>query len=212
MKDAAKKYKITILILAYIILISAIFYFAIFPLVKSIKSHADEVQKGIVDNEINSSKVNKISELEENYKNFSGKNISSAILAQDGEVEFIKSLETLADKTQNKISIKITEEDKNLPKSSPIKNDTSIISQLPSKDYILMEISLEGRYENLANFIHQLENSKEYINIISLDTQNFKNPEPVSSNIFYSSEKPAEIVPENNTLTSKIKIAVYINK
>lgn len=171
MKDFFKKYKIYIVTGICVVLVGNFFYWGICRLIKDIKFNADEMQRKIIDSEINEKKLAKIpqiqktsGELVENDKKLTG------ILKEEDEVDFIKKIDTLAEETKNKIDLKIIDDgQKEKDKvSTKTKNKTEPNIKLPESNYISLQANLTGNYSSLYNFIKRLESFEYYVNIVSI--------------------------------------------
>lgn len=222
MKEFWKKYKFWGGVLGYAIFMAAIIYGAVFPIMRKIRYASDEVQKRNIDNEISQKRIGKIPEIENQIKLFSEKeNECGIMLEPDKEIDFIKNLESLAESTGNKISLKI---DETKPKSSndsdSEKNKSEIKNNLPHKEHIIVKIDLEGDYPELVNFINKIENMKYHTNVIAMniskkDGNNFSIRENGDSfSVFQAKNaQAAEDAPiDEGFLESKIDLAVYIKK
>jgi len=214
-KKIWKKHKFWLSILAYLLLLTAMFLFVIHPLIKEITATADAIQEKIIDNEINQSRIAKIPEMESALQSFSGKeNELNVFLDENNEIDFIKQLESLADITGNKIDLKIEESQPKqavIPKSKEVDD---IKNSLPSDKYITVQINLEGGYSELVNFIHKLENFNYYVNIISIDAAKNSpendagnNPNPFAGNV-----AAKKAISGKETIKSAITIVAYLKK
>jgi Tfp pilus assembly protein PilO len=116
MKDLLAKYKIQLWLFGYLIAISAIGYFVLFPWMDKIKQESDKIQAKKVDNEIDKSRLDKIQQMEESYKELQDNAPALEVILPAGqEVAFIQILESIAKETNNKISLKISEVKKPKP-------------------------------------------------------------------------------------------------
>ncbi len=219
MKVFFKKYKVYILAGSTIVLIGSFLYWGIFCLIGNIRFNANEVQKGIIDNEINFKKLAKIPQmqkamgaLDENEKKLGG------ILLKDEEVNFIKRMETMAEETQNKIDLKIVDEGQEDKGKTKAKNESKI--KLPNNDYISLQVNLIGSYSNLINFIKKLENFEYYVNVISVNSgvEEDKTVGATSvSNPFVVSERNGQLATmtenkPNLLLKTQINFVAYIKE
>ncbi len=230
MKEIFKKYKILIVTLTFLVLLLTIIFFVAKPFVNRIKEKADNIQKKKLDNQMDKKRIVQIPEMEEDEKNILGNEEEiDVILNHNGEVEFIKKLEEIAEQTGNKMTLNVDEKTANSKvKADGRKDDKekSILNNLSYGDYINIKITLEGNYLEFINFINKLENFRYYVNIISLDlkknvkiTEGINSEAPKSGSIF-SAPNP-ESLPKNelekviskkekDTLLSTINIIVYI--
>jgi len=223
MKNFCKKYRVQLVLAGYFIILGLFIYGGVFTMVKNIKEKADEIQKKIIDDEIDKKNLEKIPQLMENYEIFSSqKDNLSVILQKESEIEFIKSLEDLARETGNGISLKLIEEDgsqiksaqaKKIKANAKEKSKEDIMSNLPYKNYITIQLELEGGYSDLIRFVKKLENMKYYANIISFDLRKEEmQAESVASNPFIGPDGAAapEETKKKEILKSLINLIVYI--
>jgi hypothetical protein len=235
MKEIWKKYKLSITTLVFLVLLLALIFFLANPLVKRTKEKADDIQKKMLDNQVDREKVGRISQMEETDKSIRGKSGEiDAVLSRDDEVEFIKKLEKVADETGNAMTLVVDDINANSvarPRASAGKKDgeKSILESLSCDSYISMKINLEGNYTGLINFLNKLENFEHYVNIISLESR--KSAEvseeevavetPINGDIFsvpQSNASPNSVLQkkiskkEKDILSSTINIIVYTKK
>jgi hypothetical protein len=220
MKNFWKKYKVQTVLTGYILLLGIFIYGGIFTAVKNIKAGADEIQKKIINDEIDKKNLDKIPQLIGDYEIFSSqeKNLN-VILQKESEVEFIQSLEDLAKETGNAISLKLIEEEGSPVKDSQgkapakEKNQENIKSNLPYKDYIAIQLELKGGYPELMRFLKKLENMEYCTNVVAFNLKKEENlTEEKSNNPFIGSANA--LIPEENQqkeiLKSLIDLIVYI--
>ncbi len=181
MKEFIKKNKVYFLAGSVVFFLAAFSYFGIFCLIKSIIHKADEVQKKMLDNEINQKKLAKIPQMKKTFEELNeNKNKLSGILRGEEEVDFIKKLEILAEETQNKIDLKIIENDKKESAKSKAKTEEKI--NLPKEEFISLQADLTGDYSGLFRFVKKLENFEYYVNIATINVSVEENKEPVAIN------------------------------
>lgn len=218
MRDFWKKYKLWLSILITGLLIGAAFFFIAYKLIVKIKAVSNIVQEKTIDNESNQSRIAKIPEMEAAQRSFREREADlDATLDEDKEIDFIKKLEALAEVTGNKISLKIDELDqKKAEAAKKGKNaEESILGSLPYDKYITVQINLEGGYSELVNFIHKIENSGYYLNVVSVnavknaskeaETQKDRSP-------FSVSRSGGNITLEKETIKTAITVVVYLKK
>ena len=222
MRDFWKKYKLWISICIYLALIVLIFIFAVRPLLSSIKEISNETQKMKVDEEINRSKIAKMSDITEIHTLIEEQKDSFEIMIDSSqEVEFIKKLEELAESTGNEIEITIDESSAGQSPNKNVKNSKAkpaddIISLLPYDKYLLIQLNLEGNYQSLTEFIYKLENFDYYVNVLSISMAKDirEESQEINKNIFAppntSNEKNSN--DRKNILRSSINLAAYIKQ
>jgi|GEM_PF-688272 len=233
MKIFWKKYKISVSITSFILVMLPLFSWATLLMVKRIQVKADLVQQKIIDNNLEIDKIEKIPKMEEANAEFEkDKDFVGTILSAKNKVEFIKDIEALAGETNNQIEIEILNDNqtgsavKNVAKAiaKPLTASAkkSLEEQLSYKQFISMRVDLTGDYQSFLNFVHQLENNKYYVNILTLnlktavpDKEDSRSSQNVGSNdVFFSpavahpsgsgSEENAKMV-----LKSALNIIVY---
>jgi len=169
MADFWKKYNIWISSTLFLVLAGGLVWFVILPLEKNIRASADNIQITAIDDSLNQARIAKIPEMEKAEAAFTeNKNNLDIMLNSDNEVDFIKSLESLAQETNNKIDLKIEDNTPVSPATAPGKKDPDDIrANLPYDSYLSFQINLQGKYGDALNFIHKLENMNYYVNVIS---------------------------------------------
>jgi len=217
MRDFWKKYKLWLSIAIWLILIAASFFLAAKPLLENIREKSDEIQRIKIDNEISQGRIAKLPEMKELHAIFEQEKDSlDVILDQNNSVEFIKKLELLAQETGNKISLKIDdnlESAKNAKVNSAKKEkkDTeSIGADLPPNNYLSMEITLEGKYENFISFLYKLENLDYYVNVLSLSLAK-ETVDQSSSQDEANIKKEGESV-SGSVLISRLGVIIYVKE
>lgn len=215
MKDFWKKYKLWVNIILYFAAIAAVFLLIIKPLLLGIQEKSDEIEKVKIDNQISQERIAKLPEMGELHTVFAQeqKNLN-VVLDQNNSVDFIKKLELLAQETGNKISLKIDDgsaaaKSANDSKAVKGKKDAeSIMSNLPTENYLSMEITLEGKYENFIQFLYKLENLNYYVNVVSLSlAKETVDDSGGNSGLSPNQEKNIAL---KDILVSSLKIIVYI--
>jgi hypothetical protein len=223
MKIFWKKYKILVLFFGYLLFLGAFIYGVIFTLIKNIKQNVDSVQSNILDDQIDKKKLSQVPELEKSYATFSsGEEKLAVILPPEKEVDFIKSLEGLAEETGNEISLRLIKDDEEKASKDKIggvveSNEKKLKTELPHGNYINIQLELKGEYLELINFMQKVENFGYYINVLSLDLKKEKVseekklvrnlPEPQ-----LPAENPAEENKKKEFLRSLIELIVYIKE
>jgi hypothetical protein len=175
MKEIWKKHKLSIATLAFLALLLAMILFLAVPFIKKIKEKADNVQKKILDNQIDRERIEKIPQMGDTQKVINEKRGEiDVILNHEDEVEFIKKLEALADQTGNKMTLTVNEPKAGspaVPKAKAIGEKKGILDSLSYDKYVSIQINLEGDYLGLVDFLSKLENFKYYVNVISLESK-----------------------------------------
>jgi len=235
MKNIWKNHKLVVILAAYVTIAAALVRFLVVPLVGEIQNKSDDIQEKIIDSQINQSRLSKIPQMEADYGVFQEKKEAlNVILDANDEVGFIKELEAMAQETGNTITLQVDNSDSNNQKATTTaeKHNLSIKDKLSYSNYISMQVSLEGNYAGLVNFIYKLENDSYYVNIISMDlskvTQTEENSTPIqqqpsqagvfssnsnnSNSPFSPSTQAQTITKEKDVLKSTLSVVVYIKQ
>jgi len=218
MKNFLNKYKVQLVVIIYFIAIVAFLYFLVFQYVNQIASTADEIQQSRVDGEINEKKLSNIANMEGDYNKFKENESKLDItISADNEVDFIKELESLAEKTGNKIELQIKDQKDVKPTASTkIKpGEENIKDKLVNSNYLSMQIAIEGSYAGLLDFLHKLENYKNFVNVMSVSSEK-KSVDAlvVSSNPFAAADQAQKknAAVEGEVLNSILDVVIYIKK
>ncbi len=225
MSEVWKKYKLVLVSLGYAGVVFAVLWIVALPLIGEIRDSSDAMQKLAIDKEMAEAKMARISEMEKEQEELRENQHSMEMLLDSGrQVDFIKKMEALAEKTGNSIDFKIGEavskEESKTKSAKKEKEEDDILSKLPYDRYIPMQINLEGTYEGFFNFISRVENFDYYLNVISVKTEYGDSQEkeealgnrllssgmPESSKNKVSSEKPER----RKVLKSTLETVVYM--
>jgi hypothetical protein len=209
------KYKIIFASVAYLGVIWASFFFIISPLIGRVISEANKTQEDILDRESEKKRMEDLPKLKGQYEMVtSEENKIKISLTKDKAINLIKSLETLADKTGNKISIAIDEKTPVVVgKNSTDKNakKTNIVDDLPKLNYLKLKITLVGNYNDMVNFMTKLENLDYYSDVISISISQGEPLENSSERDLFGKLNPqsAEKV-KSNLLKSELAVLFYL--
>ncbi|MDD3284956.1 MAG: type 4a pilus biogenesis protein PilO [Patescibacteria group bacterium] len=157
MKEINKiKIRIIILFAIYVIVILLIILMIFIPSLKEIQQMSKNIkeQKEYLTNQYNVDK--NLRSTSENLKivKYNIQNLNDIFIYKDKEVEFITTLENIASKENIEQNIKITP-----PKDD--KNNNYKKTQI--------QLTTSGNFENILNYLTELEKLKYYINIYSID-------------------------------------------
>lgn len=238
MKNIWKNHKLAVITIVYIVAVLCVAYFLAIPFVSRIREKSDDIQRKIIDNEIKKTKLDKAGSIEKEYKDLKNReNAMAVILDPNDEVGLIKKLEGLASETGNDISLKVVDpatdkKDAKAGMATKDKKEKGIKESLTYNEYIMMEISLKGDFMSFLKFMHKLENSTYYINVILLnlkktteteDGLSLEQKSPQYGDIFAvqnvttsqdknkSSNAPQE-KKEKEVLNSLIQVVIYTKK
>jgi len=221
MKLFLKKYRIVFVLLLYFIIITGVFFFAIKPIIGEINSKTNKIQEILVNRENKEKRSKERPKLEEQYEMvLTEESKLTSLLEEDKAVDLIEKIEKLAQESGNEIIIEVKDGEKDILSNSSKKSgeeERSLRTDLPSSDYIEMNIKLEGNYNNLVRFVEKIETMEFYADIISFDISVKKDTSPgqpkTSSSPFSSSDTTGEEdKPEVNLINSVIGIVFYFKK
>jgi hypothetical protein len=226
MNTIFKKHKIAAIFFSSIILMGLALYFGAAFMVKDIKDKSDEIQRSLIDIQIQDKRIDKIPEMENiNAEIQENKKALDVIYSSDEEVSLINKLESLGEETGNKVNLSVNEQaimnEKNVKKTTTKKNneEKSITDSLAYGNYLSMQISLEGDYAGLVNYMHRLENMNRYVNIISIESKKVNGEERknMTTNIFDESRAETgndqrDSEDDKETIVSTLNIIIYTQK
>jgi hypothetical protein len=120
----------------------------------------------------------------------------------------------MAEETRNKIEFKIQEN--NIKAPSKKATDVDIKSKLAYTNFLSMQVALEGDYQGFLDFLHKLENYKDYINVISIRSEKIfldkGTGKQISPNSLSSVSPDGKEDDSRKVLSSILDIVVYIKK
>jgi hypothetical protein len=213
MKNIWINHKIWVVISGYFVLVFLFIYFLIFPLVSKVKLASDRMQEGIIDRELEDEKIKKLPQIEGDWESVKASEESlNVILSKEKEVEFIENMEAIAAKTNNLMTLDIQDnlnqqEINKLKKAGKKKEgEKNIMDDISYDSFFPVQIGLLGDYAGLVNFIHMLENSRIYVNVIAIK---IKKEEVVEKNVVASAEEAPD---KKEILNSTINAIVYTKK
>lgn len=217
MKSFWREYKIYLAIIAYLLSVGAVYFFAIKPLAARISEKNNKIQKILADGENNQEKISKIPILKEQFEKIKGEEDKIKVALTRGTVvNLIKKIETISEETVNKVKIEVAPDQVGKKTAAKSKKDEKkdLISNLPSDSYITISIAIEGDYASMLNFVQRLENMEYYCDIISFKvTKTEKKPPAFASNPFTGETADTEIKSidsENNKITTTIIASFYL--
>jgi len=212
MKEFIKKYKLQLIVTFYAAIAAAFFCFIVWPSVNKIADKASEIQQKRIDGELNEKRLALVPAMEENYNEFkNNENNLNIIIDSAKEVDFIKELEALADQTGNKIEFNVPDSADNSA-AKPKSAEGDIKGKLAYTNYLSMQIALEGSYSSLLNFMHKLENYKNYVNIISISSEKkitVDSSLSANSNPFAAADQAAKKLLDKESINSILDVVVY---
>lgn len=217
MKKFLKNQKIIVTIIAYAILVVVLFYFIILPLVSKIGEIKDQIQEGNLNQEMLREKLAELPKIKQQYDALEEhRSLEDVLLDKNNPVALIEKLEKVAQESNNKIKISA----QNLESEKKVSNikskkvlEETLVSKLPSTEYLQMQISLTGFYNNIINFINKLEGTIYYFDIIGIKIRQSEENANYNSNLFdqrspSDSKKTAE-EPREKILEAILDVVFY---
>lgn len=220
MKIILAKYKDEIVVIIFGLAFFAAIYFMFVPIISKLRGTSDEIQKKIIDQQIEEARLGNLTQMKDELAKYEKQKSSVAVILEAGsEASFIESLESMAASTGNSVSLKISEASKEASgkaSGSDKKKAANILTELTYKKYFPIEVNLKGNYQSFINFLHKLENSQYYANVISLNIKksardNQSAASSGASEIFSSSPSSSSdnSFNESEKLDTSINIIVY---
>ena len=191
MKNFFHKYRLYISIAAYFTVAVVISYFGIQTLVNMINDNANSYQKKLVDEDSRKKRLSDLPRLKEQYEMIGqeGKR-TDLLLNKDATIDLIKHIEEIGSQTGNSVKIQIDEKlsnfgiegDKKAIKKDPKKDKGELLlDQFSEFKYLDVKLMVEGKYNNIANFIKKLENIEYHSDIIVVSLKKPENSENINS-------------------------------
>lgn len=229
MKKFFQQQRELIALLAYGLVIFAIVYFAIFPLMNKINEVNNQVQEETLNQEIVKKHIEELPRIQKQYDNLnSGPELTEVLLDNTRAVVLIEKLENLAQQSGNVINITVQEVAGTEVKKSSAKlkagDEVPISDELPNQSYLRLKIILSGKYDSIISFMGALEKFEYYGDIIGIQMtkDNEKNSAQSSgismgagiSNPFSTSIKDFGAIMKNteNRLNASLDVAFYLKK
>ncbi len=231
MNNFWKKYKISSIIVLYLLAISMLLYFVAKPLFAKIIISTDKMQEIMINQKNKENHLKEIPKLKDQFAFVQkrGEELPD-LLSGDKAVGLIEEIEKIAGDSNNKIIIEMKED--KTKNAASVKSESakkgakegSIISDLPSDNYLEMKVNLNGNYNNLVKFIKKVESMESFSDIISISIAPNKDISEkaglgVSDNIFIepAAGQAKEVTSQENIkketkLDSTISIVFYIKK
>lgn len=219
MKEIWGKNKSAILICGYALVLIAVIYFLALPFIAKIKNTSNEIQQKIIDREVEQSRIGQLPKMEEEWNAAQAKKDAiEVILDKDSEVGFIENIDSIANRTGNVVDLKIGDSS-NAKDVAKIKANNKgaakgILDEIGYLNFFPIQINIKGDYKGLINFIHLLENSHFYVNVISINSKkqidDSVDYEDISKNKKVGIEK--EKIEKKEILITDINAIVYTKK
>jgi len=219
MKEIWKKNKLTLIILGYVVIFSAVVYFLVIPLTIKTKEISQQIQEKIVDQKIEDQKLANLPQMDKDWEDFKvQKNSMEVILSPGSEISFIESIDSIAQKSGNLIDLKIGDQvdpkevEKIKAGAKKNKEQKGVMEDIVYTSYFPMQINLRGDYASLLNFIHMLENGHFYVNIISINSKKQIIEDTAENTSMFSDKKDENKNNAKETIVSAINAIVYTQR
>ncbi|KKP79472.1 MAG: hypothetical protein A2271_04040 [Candidatus Moranbacteria bacterium RIFOXYA12_FULL_35_19] len=220
MKNIWLKNKLLIIIALYALIFGVAVYFVVFFLIDKIKYTSEQAQKNLIDQQIEEARLGNLPQMEKDWQDYeTQKNSIEVILSSGSEISFIESIDSIAQKSGNIIDLKIGDQvdPKEIAKiktdAKKNKGQKGLMEEIAYDNYFPMQISLRGNYQSLVDFIHLLENSHFYVNIVSIDSKKIileDNSAKNKTNVF--SPDKAQEEEKQEIILSAINALVYTQR
>ena len=174
----------------------------VIPLVRNIKMLSYQIQSESIDRGIESTQMDKLPDLKKEWSDYEGReSLLNVVLGQQDQVGFIENIESIAQTSGNKIDLKIED---GVDKPTFDTRNAAVLKTLTYPNYLPIQISLEGNYAGLVKFIHLLENSQFYVNILSISAVKDSPNDNGNQNPFASA--PTDSASANNNAISSSEL------
>jgi len=179
-----------------LLFIVTIIIFVIYPSMQQIYLTTNNIL--IIKNDLSSQKINSysLSDVIENYHKYESKinELDKVIRAQDRELEFITTLEVIADKYDLEQKI-------NMDEIETIAEDSDF-KKMP------LQLSLEGDYQNQLRYLQNVETLPMYINIKNINMSYKKQMNNIINNLSIE-EDTDQIYSSNQNIIMNITAETY---
>ncbi|MEI7891214.1 MAG: hypothetical protein WCI36_04595 [bacterium] len=224
MNNFFKKQREVLAILFYAIFVGGLIYFVVLPLLGGINNTVDEIEQENMKQESMKLQIAELPNIQNQYSELEkAGDLKSVLLDKSKAVTLIEKLEKLAESTNNKITISVSDV---VAPSAPAKKTNAkgakteelLVDNLPNGDYLKMKITLTGNYNAILKFINKLEQFEYYSDIIGIkiskDQVVNKSKSSSSDGMFgvaaVSSVDQQQIV-DNGELTAELDSVFYTN-
>lgn len=241
MQNFLKKQRQALALIGYALILVAVFFFAVKPLLAKINARRDQIQEELATQEDRKKQILALPNIKEQYLAVQKENDKlSVLISKDEAVNLIESIEKLASDTNNAVKITIVQADPNSreailaqkqaaqDKQSGDKNkdknkDVSLVDTLPGKNYLEIKISLKGKYNDALRFMEKLENMHYYSDILSFDmraedsssgqaNQITRSSDPFANRGQSPSASPVEVSSEEQKIVTDLEVVFYLKQ
>ncbi|NTW26958.1 MAG: hypothetical protein HGA36_01400 [Candidatus Moranbacteria bacterium] len=173
MKNFFHKQREIIAVLSFVAIAAGLVYFVIMPLIARISGINDQIQQEVMKQEGVKMQIEQLPKVQKQYQALQeGGDLANVFLDQNKAVELIERLEKLAEITNNVITIAVQEKAPEVAKKTTSRSsaptEETLISGLPSPNYLQMKITLIGNYDSIVSFIDALEKFEYYADIVAI--------------------------------------------
>lgn len=228
MKNIWGKYKEYILVLAFIAILFALFYFVIRPLVNGIDYNANLIQEKMTLEDSFKRKLGMVATYKEQVAAIDKDESKMGVLiSPDQEVTLIERIEKIAEVTNNKISIEAVDDKsansgakaKAVPANGKGGNNDDLKINPGNNDYVKFRITASGNYNDLIGFIKKIENMEYWSDVTTLHVS-YKEPAKIpiptdasaaSTDLYGSSAGATNIATDEGTASSTLEIIFYLS-
>lgn len=198
MKNFFQKQREIMAVLIFGVIIFALVYFVIFPLMGKIDAKKYQIQEAEMKSEIIKQQISELPRIQKQYETLmSDGDLNDVLLDKDMAVTLIEKLEKLAQRTGSDIVISVQEQvdpKKTTTAKAKANAEVTILGELPSAEYLQLKIGITGKYESIVEFVKALEDFEYYCDIIGIQIDKYNEGTTKASpsaitNPFSSSEK-----------------------
>lgn len=209
MKNFWEKYKEFVVVSAYIFFVVCLILFAIKPLFLSIDEKINYIGEQKANQEIKQKKIDELPSIKKKVDIIEQKKSQlDVFIDAEYALPLIEELEKLAQQTGNKINIEVKDNDSEKKRKEKARNGTgdkeseSLLDNFSEKDFITLDLKLEGDFEGIMIFLNKLENMKYFSDVISLyiskKQEDENSDKSLPTDIFLGSKSDQDISQESN--------------
>lgn len=165
-----RKFRKLAAVVIFLALIGGSYVFVVSKMIDKIRAKKAMIQETMAIQEYQREKVGDVHKLRDDFELAESSEAKIfPFLDKDNAVDFIQEIEKLSEGTNSRVAIEVVPvEAPAKGKNAPKDGGGSIMGSLPSKDYLQFKIKTAGSFLGLVKFINQLENSKYYLDIVSV--------------------------------------------
>lgn len=163
------------------IFMALLLWLAIFPIRSFLHERMDDIQKFYTSRENRDRQIAQLPDLSKQFEMITAdENTLHILLAEEHIVEFVKTLERLAEET--KVEIEIISKDNGAPtdvkktvqkqtatNAENEKKDKSILGNLPFDRYLHLGITVRGGYSDIIFFLHRMETLPFGLDVVGME-------------------------------------------